>query len=98
MENFANYNEQWIKENGRRWEKAGRIRYYFNSIWAIFDLLGIEYSFYKTGNICHVEGYSNTQARRMAAAFDGSYYDAVTGKWHIKCRAIEGEMIQALCV
>lgn len=80
-ENFANFDEEWIKKVGKRWEKGNMIRYYFNSVTPIFDRLGINYTTYKTGNFSSVDGYSNNDAYKLNIAFSRAYFDAVAGKF-----------------
>lgn len=80
-DNFANFDEEWIKENGKRWERNGKVRYYFNSVFPVFRLLGIKYEMYNTGNFRSVDGMSNTAATKLRYGFKDTYFDAVAGKF-----------------
>lgn len=95
-ENFGNFKSAWIIENGNRWECDGRIRYYFNDIAAAFDLVGIKYRKYKSGNFQKVEGYSNNRAFHMSLNFKGTYFDAVAGRFVSGCAEITDQIEAAL--
>lgn len=96
-ENFGKFDSTWIMTTGRRWEKDGRIRYYFNSILPVFDLLGIGYKLYKSGSFANVEGYSNNNAFRLSLAFKGTYFDAVEGRFVGSC-SLQADLEKALIV
>ncbi|MEU9703044.1 hypothetical protein [Streptomyces sp. NPDC047981] len=70
---------------GRRWQKNGMDRIYFNNA---RDLLGLQVSHYKSGNISSAwlddESISNSEAGRIAAATDKVFYDLTTNKLRIQ--------------
>lgn len=94
-DNFANFDEEWIQKHGKRWEKNGRVRYYFNSIKPVFDLLGVKYDTYKNGGFSRVEGYSNNKAFQLNQAFSKTYFDAVSGSF-VGSSSIQSELESAL--
>lgn len=94
-ENFANFDEEWIQRVGKRWEKNGRIRYYFDSVKPVFDLLGIKYSTYKSGGFSKVEGYSNNKAFALNRSFSNTYFDAGSGKF-VGNSSIQSDLEKAL--
>jgi hypothetical protein len=75
---------------GRRWQKNGMDRVYFNN-WTGFA--GLETTHYNTGNISSAvyQGYgiSNSQAYKLAGCIDKVWFDAADGKIH--CRYGFGE-------
>lgn len=73
--------EQKLEKLGfKRWQKNGMDRFYINA-----TKLGLEYTTYKTGNVCSAwfrgDAISNCEARRMLSA--KTYIDAKD--WTLHC-------------
>lgn len=80
--------EKLIAMGGKEWIKGAYHRVYFNYK-QIVDIIGLELSYYKTGNIScasvNGEQISNCEARRLvAAANEGIYYDVNADKFGCK--------------
>lgn len=78
--------EQMVAIGGREWTKAGHHRVYVNDI---AGLLGLEVSYYRTGNISSASldgegGISNAEAGRLLGAVDKVWFDAADGKLHLR--------------
>lgn len=79
--------EQLESIGGKHWEKPGYDRVYFNGL---EDRLGLECTYYNTGNISTAkldgERISNSEARRIKAmCYQGKvWYDMMTGEWHTR--------------
>ena len=77
--------ENMIAIGGSRWQRAGHDRVYFNN-WA--ELAGIETTRYGTGNISSASyqgyGVSNSQGYKLLGCVDKLYFDAATGKLHVR--------------
>lgn len=70
---------------GNRWTKAGHDRVYFNNA---NDLVGIETTYYKTGNLSSVkvggEYVSNCRGRKLIGALNGAYVDLADNSVHYR--------------
>lgn len=74
------------KLGGKLWEKGAMRRIYFSAD-QVLDHAGLTVQRYNTGNVCGAqlngESISNSEAKRIAAAYDGfkMYYDLTDGKF-----------------
>jgi hypothetical protein len=75
--------ENLIAIGGRRWQKNGMDRIYFNG-WQ--DFAGVEVTHYKSGNISSASiggrGIANGRAYNLAGAISKVYFDAADGRLH----------------
>lgn len=73
--------EHCLELGGRRWQRDGMDRIYFNN-WAEFA--GLDLSFYNTGNISSAcwkgEGVSNSQGYKLLDSLHKLYFDVTDGK------------------
>ncbi|TVL89793.1 hypothetical protein [Streptomyces sp. SAJ15] len=77
--------ENMVAIGGRRWQKNGKDRVYFN---AISQYLGLEIESYKSGNIRWAaldgEQISNAEAVRLLGSIYKVYFDAADGELYIQ--------------
>lgn len=75
--------ENLVKAGGRRWQKNGHDRIYFND-WA--TLAGLDTTRYNTGNIWSArwrgQDISNSQAAKLIATLDRIWFDTGDGRFH----------------
>lgn len=71
---------EWIKENGNRWEKPGKVRYYLNDIRAILEKAGVEITEERKGRILSIDELSHNKSYAALASLDKLYFDAREGK------------------
>lgn len=84
METQKTFTDALIEIGGRRWQKNGSDRIYFNDL---YTWMGLSVTAYKTGNVASAklngESISNTKARRIMQELAACklYYDVAEGQF-----------------
>jgi hypothetical protein len=80
--------EKLVEIGGKEWKVSDKHRVYFNLDF-MAEAIGLDLSFYKTGNICSAsldgEKISNSKANKILRSLDGKFwYDVKEDKFFMK--------------